>query len=70
MNRLDYAQLIEEVKNELTMPDGNFAGIFGKDADTLKQAELIAAVALVAADRLYSRLTRSAFEMREEEEHR
>lgn len=70
MNRLDYTQLMEEVKKELTMPGGNFEGLFGKDAETLKQAELIAAVALVAADRLYSRLTKAQFEMREEEEHR
>ncbi len=70
MNRLDYTQLLEEVKKELTMPGGNFDGLFGRDEETLRQAELIAAVALVAADRLYSRLTKSRFEMREEDEHR
>ena len=70
MNRLDYTQLLEEVKKELTMHGGNFEGLFGKDPDTLKQAEFIAAVALAAADRLYSRLTKSQFEMREEDEHR
>ena len=70
MNRLDYTQILEEVKKELTMPGGNFEGLFGRDGDTLRQADLIAAVALVAADRLYSRLTKSRFEMREEDEHR
>jgi hypothetical protein len=67
---LDYTELLAEVRKELTMPGGNFAGLFGQDPNALHQAEMIAAVALVAADRLYSRLTRSDFEMRDVEEHR
>lgn len=70
MNRLDYTQLIEEVKKEMTMPGGNFEARFGKDEEMLKQAEWVAAIALIAADRLYSRLTKDDFELRIEDEHR
>lgn len=70
MNRLDYKELLAEVEKELTMPGGNFEEQYGKDPKTLEQARYVAAVALVAADRLYSRLTRQEFELRELDEHR
>lgn len=70
MNRLDYKELLTEVEKELTMPGGNFEELYGKDPKTLEQARYVAAVALVAADRLYSRLTRQEFELRELDEHR
>lgn len=69
MNRLDYHQLLEEVEKELTMPGGNFDAMFGHDPKTLEQARYVAAVALVAADRLYSRLTKIEFDLREQDEH-
>ena len=63
MNRLDYSELLKEIENELLMPGGNFDALYGHDPKTLEQA-------LVAADRLYSRLTRQEFELREKDEHR
>ena len=54
MNRLDYALLLEEVEKELAMPGGNFEALYGGDPKALEQARYVAAVALVAADRLYS----------------
>lgn len=69
MNRLDYHELLDEVERELTMPGGNFDEMFGRDPKVLEQARYVAAVALTAADRLYSRLTRQEFELREKDEH-
>ena len=69
MNRLDYTELLAEVEKELTMPGGNFEALFGSDPKTLEQAKFVAAVALTTADRLYSRLTRQEFELREKDEH-
>ncbi len=69
MNRLDYHELLEEVEKELLMPGGNFDELFGHDPITLEQARFVAAVALAAVDRFYSRLTRQQFELREREEH-
>lgn len=69
MNRLDYSELLKEIENELLMPGGNFDALYGHDPKTLEQARYVAAVALVAADRLYSRLTRQEFELREMDEH-
>ena len=69
MNRLDYHELMEEVERELTMPGGNFDALFGHDPKTLEQARFVAAVALTAADRLYSRVTRQEFDLREQDEH-
>ena len=69
MNRLDYSELLKEVEKELLMPGGNFDVLYGHDPKTLEQARYVAAVALVAADRLYSRLTRQEFELREKDEH-
>ena len=51
------------------MPGGNFDALLGHDPKTLEQARFVAAVALMAADRLYSRITRQAFELRELDEH-
>ncbi|MDO5399633.1 MAG: hypothetical protein Q4F17_01460 [Eubacteriales bacterium] len=69
MNRLDYSQLLAEIEQELTMPGGNFDALFGHDPKTLEQARFAAAVALTAADRLYSRLTLQDFKLRERDEH-
>jgi hypothetical protein len=70
MNRKDYTTLLADIKRELSMKGGNFDELFGTGEDTMKQAEFIAAVALTAADRLYSRITKDAFEIREQDEHR
>lgn len=65
MNRLDHTQLLDEVLAELQEPGGSFDALFGHDPNTLAQARFVAAVALAAADRLYSRITRQAFELRQ-----
>ena len=70
MNRLDYQELMEDVQRELTMPGGNFDALFGHDPKTLEAARFAAAVALIAADRLYACITRREFELRELDEHR
>lgn len=70
MNRLDYSELLKEIEKDLLMPGGNFDALYGHDPKTLEQARYVAAVALVAADRLYSRLTWQEFELREKDEHR
>lgn len=69
MNRLDYHQLLQEVEKELLMPGGNFEALYGNDPKALEQARYVAAVALVAADRLYARLSRMEFDLREQDEH-
>ncbi len=69
MNRLEFHELLEEVEKDLAMPGGNFDEMFGHDPEMLKLARFAAAVALAAADRFYSRLTRQEFELREREEH-
>lgn len=69
MNRADYTELLQDVERELTMPGGDFDALFGHDPKTMEQARFIAAVALTAADRLYSRLTKQEFELRERDEH-
>lgn len=70
MNRLEYQELLEDICRELQMPGGHFDAMFGHDSRTLEQARFIAAVALTAADRFYSRLTKQEFELRELEEQR
>jgi hypothetical protein len=69
MNRKDYTDLLEDIKREISMPGGHFDALFGTDEKTMQQAEFIAAVALTAADRLYSKLTRDDFALREQEDH-
>lgn len=69
MNRQDYTELLQDIERELTMPGGHFDALFGHDPKTLEQARFVAAVALTAADRLYSRLTLQEFALRERDEH-
>ncbi|MCD7738656.1 MAG: hypothetical protein LUH58_06410, partial [Lachnospiraceae bacterium] len=51
------------------MAGGNFDRLYGSSPEVLEEAEKISAVALIAVDRFYSRLTRQAFELRERDEH-
>jgi hypothetical protein len=69
VNRKDYTELLADIKRELSMPGGEFDALFGTDSKTMEQAEFIAAIALTAADRLYSKITKDNFELREKEEH-
>lgn len=69
MNRLDYTKLLKEINEEISAPKGTFQSIFGsKTEKDLEEIRYIAAVALVAADRYYSNLTKLEFEIREEDE--
>jgi hypothetical protein len=65
MNRLDYKELLAEIKQEMAMKGGNFDAMYGDKPELLENADLIAAIALIAADRLYSRLTLQEFQLRE-----
>lgn len=69
MNRLEYETLLQDVMRELAMPGGNFEARFGTDDATLRQAELMAAVALMAVDRYHARLSKDRFLLREADEH-
>lgn len=70
MNRSEYYGLLADIEHELTLPGGHFDALFGHDEKTLEQARFVAAVALMAADRFYSQLSRLAFLQREREEKR
>lgn len=63
MNRFDYTTILKEIKNELTEPGGTFEDMFGKKSEKeLEEACYIAAIALTAADRLYSNITKNDFD--------
>lgn len=67
MNRTEYNEVLKNVMGILRNPNGNFGKKFMSgdpktDAELLKQAEMIAAVALIAADEYYSYLTKAAYE--------
>lgn len=65
MNRLDYKLLLDDIMKELSAPRGTFQDMFGKKTEEeLNEIRFIAAVALSAADRYYSRLTKMDFELR------
>jgi hypothetical protein len=70
MNRRDHTELLAEIKKELSTKGGTFDTLFGADEKNMAQAEFIASVALTAADRLYSRISKTNFEIREQDEHR
>ena len=70
MNRADYEKLLNEVMDELSEHSGNFQGIFGaKTESELAGLRYIAGIALCAANRLYSGLTRIEFQNREMDEN-
>ena len=67
MNRDEYGKILKNVISILKNPNGNFGKRFlsdeeTQDAETLKQVEMIAAVALIAADEYYAYLTKAAYE--------
>ncbi len=67
MNRAEYDQILKNIKGILKNPNGNFGkkfltGTAEENADTLQQAEMIAAVALIAVDEFYAYLTKAAYE--------
>ena len=67
MNRTEYNEVMKNIMGILRNPNGNFgkkfmSGDTEKDAEILKNAELIAAAALIAVDEYYSYLTKAACE--------
>ena len=58
MNRAEYGKLLDDVCRELQEPGGNFAGADGVPRMNPEDIRAIAAVALLAADRYYSNLTK------------
>ncbi len=67
MNRAEYDKILQNIKGILQNPNGNFekkflTGSSEENADTLEQAELIAAVALITVDEFYAYLTKAAHE--------
>ena len=66
MNRADYGKLLTEIMDEISEPEGTFQSVFGKKTEKeLEEIRYISGIALYAADRFYSGLTRMAFEDRE-----
>lgn len=65
MNRVDFSSLLDEVMYAPTETNGTFCDTFGRKSGA-EPAELrtVAAVALMAADRYYARLTKTAFQLR------
>lgn len=63
MNRIEYAELLEEIESKLTEAGGTFQDMFGvKSEEEMKEVRYIAAIAMVTADRLYSRATQADFD--------
>lgn len=58
MNRAEYTKLLDDVCRELQEPGGNFAGTGGVERMNPEDIRAVAAVALLAADRYYSHLTK------------
>ncbi len=69
MNRADYMSLLDEIMYELKEENGTFSDTFGKKTEEeLAELRCVAAIALMAADRYYARLTKTAYAIRYEEE--
>ena len=73
MNRAEYHDILKNVMEILRNPNGNFGKKFmtgnpDSDGEILKNAEMMAAVALIAVDEYYSYLTKAAYEGHVEDE--
>ncbi|MBE6615029.1 MAG: hypothetical protein E7631_06975 [Ruminococcaceae bacterium] len=67
MNRAEYNDILKNIMGILKNPNGNFGKKFmtgdpETDGEILKNAEMMAAVALIAVDEYYSFLTKAAYE--------
>ncbi|MBQ8402247.1 MAG: hypothetical protein IJX14_10000 [Clostridia bacterium] len=67
MNRAEYNDILQNIMGILRNPNGNFGKKFMSgdpeaDGEILKNAEMMAAVALIAVDEYYSYLTKAAHE--------
>ena len=73
MNRAEYNDILKNIMGILRNPNGNFGRKFmtgnpESDGEILKNAEMMAAVALIAVDEYYSYLTKAAYEGQVEDE--
>lgn len=63
MNRTEYAQVLNEIMQEIQEPKGTFFRTFGsKTPEELEEIRMIAGIALYATDRFYSKLTKIEFD--------
>ncbi len=70
MNGKDFDIIMKSIQKELSEPNGVFQRRFGsKTPEQLEELQEIAGIALMAADRYFSRQTELEFEIREKNEH-
>ena len=70
MNGKDFDLIMKSIHKEISEPNGVFLRYFGKKTEEeLEEMKIVAGIALMAADRYYSRRTEQEFEIREKNEH-
>lgn len=70
MNGKDFDIIMRSIQKELAEPNGVFQRRFGsKTPEQLEELQELAGIALMAADRYFSRQTELEFEIREKNEH-
>lgn len=70
MNGKDFDMIMKSIRKELAEPNGVFQRRFGsKTPEQLEELQELAGIALMAADRYFSRQTELEFEIREKNEH-
>ncbi len=70
MNGKDFEIIMQSIQKELAEPNGVFQRRFGsKTPEQLEEMQEIVGLALMAADRYFSRQTELEFEIREKNEH-
>jgi len=70
MNGKDFDIIMKSIQKELSEPNGVFQRRFGsKTPEQLEELQELAGIALMAADRYFSRQTELEFEIREKNEH-
>ena len=70
MNGKDFDVIMKSIHKELSEPNGVFQRYFGKKTEEeLEEMKMVAGIALMAADRYYSRQTELEFEIRVKNEH-
>jgi len=70
MNGKDFDIIMKSIQKELSEPNGVFQRRFGsKTPEQLEELQELAGIALMAADRYFSRQTELEFEIKEKNEH-
>ncbi len=70
MNGKDFDIIMKSIQKKLAEPNGVFQRRFGsKTPEQLEELQELAGIALMAADRYFSRQTELEFEIREKNEH-